>query len=132
MSRGQLHGLGHLQAEVLEHLWQQGEATVSQVHAAIGTRRAVSYTTVLVALQKLERKGWVAHRAEGRAYVYFPVASQQTAQAGLLSEIVDKVFGGDPLQLVSQLLDSRPWSAAEIAELRRLIAARRRSGEEKS
>ena len=125
-----LHGLGQLQSEVLEWVWQQGEATVADVVQHLGRRRPITYTTVLVAMQKLEKKGWLTHRTQGRAYVYQPARSQAKAQAGALREILEAVFGGDPKLLVTQLLDSRPWTADELADLRRLIE-QRRNGEKK-
>jgi BlaI family transcriptional regulator, penicillinase repressor len=121
-----LHGLGQLQAEVLELVWRRGEATVADVFEHLGRRRTMVYTTVLVAMQKLEKKGWLTHRAEGRAYVYRPARSRASAQAGVLSEMLDAVFGGDPKLLVTQLLDSRPWTPEELAGLRQLIEARRK------
>ena len=67
-----LYGLGPLQAEVMEMVWDLGEATVSQIHEQILRRRKVTYTTALVAMQKLDKKGWLTHRREGRANVYKP------------------------------------------------------------
>ena len=54
-----LHGLGSLQTEVMEIVWDNEEATVSQVHDIISRRRKVTYTTALTAMQKLEKKGWL-------------------------------------------------------------------------
>ncbi len=62
-----LHGLGSLQTEVMDLVWQQKEATVAQLVEKICRRRTVTYTTVLSAVQKLEKKGWLKHRSEGRA-----------------------------------------------------------------
>jgi BlaI family transcriptional regulator, penicillinase repressor len=121
-----LHGLGDLQAKVMELLWDRGEATVTEVVEHLGKRKKIIYTTVLVAMQKLEKKGWLTHRVAGRAYVYRPARSRETAQAGLLSEMLSAVFQGDPKLLVSQLLDSRSWTADELSELRRLIEERRK------
>ncbi len=126
MNRRTVRGLGTLQEEVLELVWQQGEASVADVVAKLERRRPVSYTTVLVALQKLEKKGWLDHRAEGRAYVYFPLKSRDGAQTGLLNEFLAGAFQGDPKLLLTQLLDSRAWSEAELNELKKLIELRRR------
>lgn len=125
MARRTIRGLGELQAEVLELLWGLGEATVADVVARLERDRPVTYTTALVALQKLEKKGWIDHRSEGRAYVYFPRKSREDAQAGLLGELLATAFGGDPSLLLSQLLDSRPWSEAELNQLKKLIEQRR-------
>lgn len=126
MNRRTMRGLGALQEEVLELVWERGEATVAEVVAQLEKRRPVAYTTVLVALQKLEKKGWIEHRAQGRAYVYLPRKSRAESQAGLLGEMLHSVFGGDPTLLVTQLLDSHPWSEAELNEVKKLIELRRK------
>ncbi|MEX2186598.1 MAG: BlaI/MecI/CopY family transcriptional regulator [Pirellulales bacterium] len=127
MARKTIHGLGTLQAEVMEIVWRQGEATVAAVVEVISLRRRVTYTTVLVAMQKLEQKGWLKHRAEGRAYVYSPVRTREQARGGVLKDLLQSAFGGDPRLLVSQLLDSKPLSRAELDDLRRLIDERRKA-----
>jgi predicted transcriptional regulator len=126
MRRKTLHGLGDLQAQVMDYVWERAEATVAEVAEHLGQKRAITYTTVLVAMQKLEKKGWLTHRVAGRAYVYRPARTREKAQAGLVTEMLDAVFDGDPKLLVSQLLDARPWTGAELAQLRQLIEARRK------
>ena len=126
MRRKTLHGLGDLQAAVMEFVWDRGEATVAEVASHLARRRTVVYTTVLVAMQKLEKKGWLTHRVAGRAYVYRPARSRASAQAGLVAELLDAVFAGDPKLLVTQLLDARPWTPAELVQLRQLIEIRRK------
>jgi predicted transcriptional regulator len=126
MALKKLPGLGYLQAQVMEFVWDRGEATVADVVEYLGRRRAITYTTALVAMQKLEKKGWLTHRAAGRAYVYSPVRSRSKTQVGILREMLDAVFGGDPKLLVSQLLDARPWSSNDLADLKKLIEARRK------
>jgi predicted transcriptional regulator len=126
MARRTPHGLGTLQAAVLEFLWDHGEAPVARVVEEFSRRRPTTYTTVLVALQKLEKKGWVTHREEGRAYWYRAARSREAAQTNLIGDVLKAAFAGDPKLLVNQLLDSRPWSEEELADLRRLIDRKRR------
>ena len=121
-----LHGLGELQAEVMEIVWDLGEATVSQVHERVALRRQAIYTTVLVAMQKLEKKGWLKHRKEGRANVYTPTRSREASQGSLLKDVLKQVFEGDPQVLLSSLLDQHPMSDNELADLKKLIEAKRR------
>ena len=110
----------------MELVWELGEATVGQIHERISKRRPVRYTTVLVAMQKLEKNNWLRHRPAGRAYVYEPVRSRDAAHAGVLRELMRSAFGGDPRLLLSQLLETHPMSQAELADLRKLIDARRK------
>jgi predicted transcriptional regulator len=121
-----LHGLGELQAEVLEFVWSRGEATVSQVHERILLKRKVTYTTVLVAMQKLEKKGWLKCRREGRANVYAPTRSREATGSGLLKELLKQAFSGDPQLLLSHLLDQHPMTDEELADLKKLIDQRRK------
>ncbi|MCH8921736.1 MAG: BlaI/MecI/CopY family transcriptional regulator [Planctomycetes bacterium] len=114
-------GLGELQTEVMEMVWDQGEATVTQVHKKILQRREITYTTVLVAMQKLEKKGWLAHRREGRAYVFLARRSREEVCGSLLQDVLKHAFFGRPGLLVSQLLDGQPMSDSDLADLRKLI-----------
>jgi len=119
-------GLGSLQAEVMDFVWAREEATVAEVHEQITARRKVTYTTVLAAMQKLEKKGWLKHRQRGRAYVYRPVRSRQATVGRSLRDLVKHAFEGDPKQLLVQLLDDHPMDEAELNELKKLIDARRK------
>ncbi|HEY2761168.1 MAG TPA: BlaI/MecI/CopY family transcriptional regulator [Pirellulales bacterium] len=121
-----VHGLGSLQSEVMELIWRQGEATVAQLVEAIGRGRAITYTTVLSAVQKLERKGWLKHRAAGRAYIYSPTRNRQQVGGRTLRELLKTAFGGDPRLLLASLLDDTRLSDADLKELRILIEARRK------
>lgn len=121
-----MSGLGKLQAEVMELVWQRGEATVADLVEQISRRRPVSYTTVLVAMQKLEKKGWLSHRTAGRAYVYRPVRSREQVRGRLLKDLLRSAFGGDPRLLLASLLEEDEFSKAELEALRKLIEERRR------
>ena len=110
----------------MDFVWDKGEATVAEVAEHVGRRRPVVYTTVLVAMQKLEKSGWLKHRVEGRAYVYRAARSRAGAQAGLLTDVLDAAFGGNPKLLVSQLLDARAWTPEELTEIRQLIEKHRK------
>lgn len=117
--------LGSLQASVLEALWELKEGTVHQVKDRLG-RKTLAYTTVLTALQKLEKAGWIFHRAEGRSYVYAPLKSRPHSVAASAMKLIKSAFGGDPIRLFRQLLDARPYSDAELEELRSLIVAKKK------
>jgi predicted transcriptional regulator len=124
--RKAIHGLGELQAEVMEIVWSKGEATVADAVETIARRRPVTYTTVLVAMQKLSQKGWLKHRSEGRAYVYSPRRSREEVHGGLLKDFLRSAFRGDPKLLLSQLLDAQPMTPAELDDLRKLIEQRKK------
>ena len=121
-----LHGLGSLQSEVMDLVWSEGEATVAQLFETIGGRRRITYTTILSAVQKLERKGWLKHRTAGRAYVYYPVRDRLEVGGRTLRDLLRTAFEGDPRLLLASLLDETKLSDAELKELRKLIEDRRK------
>jgi BlaI family transcriptional regulator, penicillinase repressor len=120
-----LHGLGSLQSEVMNLAWQHGEVTVAQVAEAIGRRRRVTYTTVLSAMQKLEKKGWLKHRSAGRAYIYSPTRNREQVGGRTLKELLKTTFQGDSRLLLASLLEETRLSDTELKELRQLIDTRR-------
>src|SRR5262245_43739938 len=99
MARKAVEELGALQAAALEVVWTLGEATVHQVRERLAREKPLAYTTVLTALQKLEKAGWLTHRALGRTYVYVPTATRRQSVSVSALRLVKKAFGGDPLRL---------------------------------
>ena len=118
--------LGDLQLAIMRVLWREGEATVRGVREALADSRPLALTTVATMLTKMEDKGVVAHRTEGRRYVYRPLVSERQVRRSMLRRLTEGLFAGDALALVSHLLREREIPAAELEELKRLIEERER------
>ncbi len=116
--------LGDLQLAIMRILWERDEATVSEVHAALLDERDLAPTTVATMLVKMERKGVVAHRVEGRKYVYRPTVSRDAVTQSMVGRLTARLFGGDATALVAHLLAEHEIDPDEIAQLRDLIARR--------
>jgi predicted transcriptional regulator len=126
MSRRSLDDLGELQKSVIEAVWGLGEATVQQVRDRLDREPPLAYTTVLSVLQKLEKAGWLTHRAAGRSYVYRTTRSREEAGSLSLRSFMNRVFQGDPLRLFQHLIDDEGLSDGDLAALRKMIDARRK------
>ena len=113
--------LGSLQAAVMEILWDRGESTVRDVQEALPGDPAPAYTTVLTILQKLTKSKWTTHRKDGRTYVYRPLCSREEAGRSAIRRFVTKVFDGDRMMAMQQLIGDTPLGDEEIARLRSLI-----------
>lgn len=118
------HHLGELQLAIMRVLWQQGEATVAQVHEALHGERSRALTTIATMLTKMEKKGVVAHRLEGRQFVYRPTVSEVAVQRSMVSELTAQLFEGDATALVNHLLSEREVDAAELGALLEKIERR--------
>jgi predicted transcriptional regulator len=121
--------LGELQHAIMAVLWKRGEATVAEVHEALREERGLAPTTIATMLRKMEDKGVVAHRAEGRQFVYRPTVSEDHVRRSMVGELVERLFGGDPKALVAHLVSEHEIEPGELPELRRRVGGRRRAGE---
>jgi BlaI family transcriptional regulator, penicillinase repressor len=107
-------------------LWERREATASDVHEALRAERGLAPTTIATMLRKMEDKGVVAHRAEGRQFVYRPTVSEDQVRRSMVGELVERLFAGDPKALVAHLLDENEIDADELRRLRRRVGTGRR------
>jgi predicted transcriptional regulator len=126
MARKSIDRLGELQKAVMETVWELGEATVQGVLDRLSRKKPLAYTTVLSAMQKLEKAGWLSHREEGRIYVYRPTRSRAEEGTSSLRKFTEHVFGGDPLLLFQHLLDDEHLSAEDLDALKQMIEQRRK------
>jgi BlaI family penicillinase repressor len=106
---------------ILRVLWELGPSTVRQVQEALNERRATGYTTVLKLLQIMTEKGLVERDESERTHVYQASLTQEQTQRQLVSDLLDRAFGGSAKQLVLQALATKKASAKEMAEIRRLL-----------
>ncbi|MCP4589838.1 MAG: BlaI/MecI/CopY family transcriptional regulator [bacterium] len=107
--------------EVARRLWELGEGTVRQVHAAFGADRAIDFTTVQTYLRRLAKKGYVRTWLTGRTRVYAPLVKSKTVISETVDDLVERLFGGETLPLVRHLIEDRGIGEEELGELRRLI-----------
>ena len=106
-------------------LWASGESTVADVRDALADDLA--YTTVLTVLRGLEQKGYVVHRKEGRAFRYRPVVAAEAAGATLVGRLLDRVYQGSPVKLMTHLVAEGDLSEVDVRRMRALLDERLRA-----
>lgn len=118
------YSLTELQLEIMSVLWERGEATVVEVRESLRPERDLAHTTVSTLLSRLEKKGVVRHRTEGRQFVYEPAVEAQRVRRSVVSEfteVADRLFEGNMADLVTQLLAESDVGAEDLARVRDLI-----------
>ncbi len=126
MGRKMLDDLGELQRGVMEVVWGLGEASVHEVIDGLGREKRPAYTTVLSAMQKLEKAGWLEHRAQGKIYFYRATCSRDDAGAKSVRRFVERVFEGDAVVMFQHLMEESDLSDEKLAELRKMIDKKRK------
>ncbi|MGH7502143.1 MAG: BlaI/MecI/CopY family transcriptional regulator [Longimicrobiales bacterium] len=106
---------------ILKVLWERDEASVREVHEALRHEIPIVQNTVQAFLRTMESKGLVAHRVEGRTFIYRPGREREQTSRRLLSGILDRVFDGALDQLVESALALRAPTPMELKRLRELV-----------
>jgi BlaI family penicillinase repressor len=122
--------LSRRERQILDILYQQGQASAAEVQAALPD--APSYSAVRALLHILEEKGHIRHRKEGVRYIYLPTHPHQSAARLALRQLVQTFFEGNAEKAVSTLISDADvkLSKAELTRLAQLIEAARQEGHE--
>ena len=110
---------------ILRVLWRRGKSTVRDVQIELNRDRPqgspTGYTTVLKLMQIMTEKGLVKRDESQRTHVYESGTSEELTQRRLVSDLLDRAFGGSAQKLVLQALSAKKASAEEIAQIRSLL-----------
>ena len=106
------------QLAIMKVLWERGEATVADVQESLNLERPLAYSTVATVMSRMERKKLLTHRAQGRIFRYRPLVSAEGIERLLVGDLVDRVFGGSPAQLVNHLLETDQVDASELDRIK--------------
>jgi BlaI family transcriptional regulator, penicillinase repressor len=117
--------------EILSILWERNPASVRDVYARLNESKPVKYTSVLKTMQIMFEKGMLKRDATAKAHLYRPVQTQRQTQKNLVNDLLDRAFRGSALKLVQHVLETKPASADELAEIKRMISEVEAKGDRK-
>jgi predicted transcriptional regulator len=106
---------------IMRVLWEKGESSVGDVVDVLPSRPKPAYNTVLTLLRIMEKKGYVTHRKEGRAFVFRPLIARADAGRRALTSLVNRFFDGSPRLLILNLLEDQHLSRETLAELKKRV-----------
>ncbi|MFC1714709.1 BlaI/MecI/CopY family transcriptional regulator [Candidatus Poribacteria bacterium] len=119
--------LGKFELEIMHVIWNKGKATVHEIKDGLSEKHPAAYTTFLTMMQRMERKGLVAHEIhkDGKSYVYKPLVSRELVSVSMFQDVYDRLFHGSSERLLSMLntfFRDEKMTPEEIQRLRELIA----------
>lgn len=107
--------------EILQVLWEKGQASVRDVHEELLKTKEAGYTTTLKLMQIMHEKGLVKRDDSIKTHIYQAAVSKEKTQKHLLGKMIDTLFGGSPTQLVMQALGNHKASDSELEEIQKLL-----------
>jgi predicted transcriptional regulator len=83
VTRRHIHArpLTDLQQAILDCLWRTGPATAERVRDALRLHHPLKDSSVRTLLRRLEARGFVSHRVEGKVFVYRADVQPQSVAA---------------------------------------------------
>lgn len=104
--RTQLEGvLGPLETEVMEAVWDRGDTTVRDVHAALARGRDIAYTTVMTTMGRLATKGLLKRDTSGLAHRYAAAVTREEYASSTVHSVVDWLVHSFPEPAISYFVD---------------------------
>ena len=116
--------LSPLEQEAMTVIWDRGPATAEAIGAAL--RRPLKNATVRTLLRRMETKGYLRHRTEGRAFVYEARIAAGQAASGAVRRIVDRFCQGSVAALLLGLVDEGMIDRRELRELQKRLEEKRK------
>lgn len=113
--------ISEAESVVMEVLWQRSPQTSEEVVAALGQRQEWQEATIKTLLNRLLNKGAIEAQKDGRRYLYSPTLRREDWVMGESESLLARLFDGRVAPLVAHFSQHRKLSAADVAELRRLV-----------
>lgn len=112
--------LSDLQLDVMRVLWR-GEASVSDVAAALAVERGLAHTTVATLLTRLAKRGAVAQRRDGRVLYYSALVTEPQVRRTMVGDLIQGLFRGDPGALLAHLVAEKEVAPGDLERVRALL-----------
>jgi predicted transcriptional regulator len=114
--------LTQAELRLMKVLWDRGESTVADMVTSTSPDGELAYTSVLTTIRILETKGYVAHRQEGRAFLYSSSIGEVEASRSEVRHVLQRFFGNSRERLLLSLLGDEEISPDELKRLKEAIA----------
>ena len=121
MARSKSAILTEAELRIMNVLWDRGSATVHEVLQSLTEKPPLAYNSVLTIIRILEKKGYVKHEKDKRAFIYMPLVDRKDATRSELRRLVSRFFGNSHELLVLNILEEQSIDAEELARVRQLL-----------
>lgn len=107
---------------VMDVLWRgRAGMPAEDVIAALVSEQSWQEATIKTLLNRLLKKGAISASKDGRRYLYTAVLKREQWVSKESTSMLERLFGGRVAPLVAHFGKQRQLSAADIAELKKLV-----------
>jgi BlaI family transcriptional regulator, penicillinase repressor len=131
MAKRSVQKLGERELDIMQVLWQNGTASVSEVHQSLLKKRGdIAYTTVQTMLNRLQVKCLVKCDVSDRAHRYQPVLKEPVVINGAIKTLAERFFSGSVEALATRLVE-KDLTVEQLDRIQKLLDAHRRKASNK-
>lgn len=119
--------LGELEAQIMDVIWDlEPPITSAQVFKIMYPRRELSYSTIMLTMAKLSRKGILTQKRLGQkktdAFVYKPNIGREEVGLHLMDDVCRKVLRMSLVEALPAILDDKcKIGKSEIEKLTKIV-----------
>jgi BlaI family transcriptional regulator, penicillinase repressor len=118
--------LTELQQAILDRLWSNGPSTAEHLRKALLPTHRLKDSSVRTLLRRLEARGYVSHRLDGKTFVYEATMAPKRVAAHSVRQIIDRFWCGSVEQFLTGMVDEKLLTSTEVARLARKIGHSRK------
>src|SRR5215470_1025174 len=121
--------LSELEHQIMEILWAHGPATSDQVRTALAAKRPLKDSTIRTILRRLQEKGYVRHKVDGRTFIYSGVEQPRNLAVRAVRQIIDKFCEGSVEELLVGMVEDEVLDRRELQQLAEKIGRKGKKGD---
>lgn len=106
---------------ILKILWENSPLSVNEILERFPKKPVPAYSSLLTIVRLMDKKGYICHEKQGKAYFYEPVLKEKSYSKSEVKKLVDKIFGGSKYDLAVNLIKNEKLKADEIQQLKNLL-----------
>jgi BlaI family transcriptional regulator, penicillinase repressor len=109
--------LTDLQQAIVDLVWSSSSATAEQVREGLAPKHRLKDSTIRTLLRRLEKRGYLTHRVDGKVFVYEAAVPPKSLAARTVQQIIERFWGGSAEQFLAGMVDEKVLTTNQIKRL---------------
>lgn len=120
-----------LEQLLMDYVWAHPDCTAEMCREGVASRRALKDSTIRTILRKLEEKGYLTHKLDGRLFLYMAAKSRRKVAVQAVGQVLERFCDGSLEELLVGMVDNQVLEPSQLQRLAEKIASRARDKKEK-